>query len=254
MSKRKLTDEDAARVRGLLLQRPVLQVDVIPPSPRHKTPDLLVRSDGVRVFIEVERRVDDKQLRDLLNGPDGATLRYSGARTEQRIEHAFRQLRDYPDREASDHTLVWLVAGPREVPEILSPGAARTRLYGLQQLRGYTTGGDYYCKDCYFVHESIFFRRKDLDAVIIETSRALDYCLNPFSPRFAALRDGPFSWALDGLVSVVDPLDEEAKGKAFIADCKHDRQDIEAVIAYLRRKYHLLRPTIADYVLVSLRA
>lgn len=211
----KRIDNEAERVRRLMAQRPPLEADLIAPSADHKTPDLLVRAADVRVLIEVEKKADDKQLRDLLDKHDGAILRYSGARTEERIEHGFRQVRDYPDRQTTDHTLVWFVAGDRNVAGVLSPSAARSRLYGLERLEGYTNGGSYYSKLCYFVRDSVFFRRKELDAVIVETFATLDFCLNPFSPRFAALRDGPFLQALVGWVSLVDPAGEEAKGKAF---------------------------------------
>lgn len=86
----KHVDTDAEMIRGILRDVLGLNVSMITPSPEHKSPDLLIEFADVRILTEVERKTDDQQLRDLLNGEKGATLQYSGARIEERVKKAWR--------------------------------------------------------------------------------------------------------------------------------------------------------------------
>ena len=99
-------DTDAEMIRSILQVELLLNVFTIPPSPYQKSPDLLIEFPGSRILVEVERKTDDHQFRNLLDGEKGAMLQYSGARTEERIKNAWRQIRDYPDRNPSDSTLI----------------------------------------------------------------------------------------------------------------------------------------------------
>lgn len=75
---------------------------------------------------------------------------------------------------------------------------------------------------CYFYRENEFYRAKSLDAAIVGFKSgenwALFLCLNPFSDHFNAIRTSALARMLDG--RMVDPLAEEAQGKALVPD--HD--------------------------------
>ena len=244
----KHVDSDAETIRGILRDVLGLNVSMITPSPEYKSPDLLVEFAGVRILTEVERKTDDQQFRDLVDSKKGATLQYSGARTEERVKNAWRQIRDYPDRSPSDSTLIWLIAGQRDATT-LTAKAAIARLYGVETLEGHTEADKYYSKPCYFFYESLFFKYKHLDAVVVHSCDDVSLCLNPHSSRYAAWRTYPF---LSAFSAVIDPVAEESAGAAFFADCDTDRRNTDQVVGYLRQKYQLRRPTITRFVLVNM--
>jgi hypothetical protein len=241
-------DTDAEMIQGILRDVIGLNVSMITPSSEYKSPDLLIEFAGVRILTEVERKTDDRQFRDLLDGEKGATLQYSGARTEERVKNAWRQIRDFPDRRLSDSTLIWLIAGQRDVT-ILTAGAAIARLYGVETLEGHTEADEYYSKPCYFFYESLFFKYKHLDAVVVHSRDDVSLCLNPYSSRYAAWRTYPF---LSAFSAVIDPAAEESAGAAFFADCDTDRRNTGQVVGYLRQKYQLRRLEITRFGLFNM--
>ena len=93
---------------------------------------------------------------------------------------------------------------------------------------------------CYFYRNSDFFRFRDrIDGAVVAQSDGanvdLKLCLNPLSPRFAALRASRTCAAFG--TAVQDPLVDEAEGGAFILDCDLDRLQEPALLDYLREKY-----------------
>ena len=244
----KHVDSDAEMIRGILLEVLGLNISMITPSPEYKSPDLLIEFAGVRVLTEVKRKTDDQQFRDLVDSKKGVTLQYSGARTEERVKNAWHQIRDFPDRRPTDSTLIWLIAGQRDVT-ILTAGAAIARLYGIETLEGHTEADEYYSKPCYFFYESLLFKYKHLDAVVVHSCDDVSLCLNPYSSRYTAWRTYPF---LSAFSAVIDPAAEESAGTAFFADCDTDRRNTDQVVGYLRQKYQLRRPTINRFGLVNM--
>jgi hypothetical protein len=116
-------------------------------------------------------------------------------------------------------------------------------------LEGYTETNNYYSKPCYFFHESLFFKYKDLDAVVLHSCDDLTLCLNPYSSRYTAWKAYPF---LSAFSVVIDPVEEESAGAALFADCDTDRRDTKQIVRYLRQKYQLHRPKITRFVLVNM--
>jgi hypothetical protein len=115
----------------------------------------------------------------------------------------------------SDSTLVWLIAGQRDAT-ILTAKAVIPRLYGIETLEGYTETNNYYSKPCYFFHESLFFKYKDLDAVVVHSCDDLTLCLNQYSSRYTAWKAYPF---LSAFSVFIDPVEEESAEAALFADC-----------------------------------
>lgn len=241
-------DTDAEMIRGILRDVLGLNVAMIAPSPKYKSPDLLIEFADVRILIEVKRKTDDKQLRDLLDGEKGTTLKYSGARTEELVKNAWRQIWDYPNRRSIDSTLIWLIAGQRDAT-ILTAKAAIAHLYGIETLEGYTETDDHYSKPCYFFYESLFFKQKHLDAVVVHSCDDVTLCLNPYSSRYAAWKTYSL---LSAFSAVIDPIEEESTGAALFADCDTDRGNTNQVVGYIRKKYQLRPPTITSFVLVNM--
>ncbi|MCF1444901.1 hypothetical protein ACI2VK_25250 [Ralstonia nicotianae] len=73
---------------------------------------------------------------------------------------------------------------------------------------------------CYFYRENEFYPAKSLDAAIVGFksggSWVLTLCLNPYSHRFKEIRTSALARMFDG--RTVDPVAEEAQGKALIPD------------------------------------
>ena len=92
-------------------------------------------------------------------------------------------------------------------------------------------------RECFFFYNSDFYRHRNiLDGAIVSTESMHALLLNPHSPRAARLKQSTLCDRFDG--GVIDPIKIESQGKAYIVDGDVDRGDEEAVIAYLKEKYH----------------
>lgn len=115
-------------------------------------------------------------------------------------------------------------------------------------------------KPCYFYRNSDFYRRQEIDAAIVghvPTSRdnaKVKICLNPYSPRYQELKASellvPFGRA------VLDPIEEEKAGRAYIPDNHIERREQEftrtfsvydPVLHHLAEKYKTGLLTRCDF-------
>lgn len=104
-------------------------------------------------------------------------------------------------------------------------------------------------RECYYFRNADFFRyREEMDgavaAFLTGDSVIMKLCLNTYSPRYTVLKSSPF--AEQFLNGLIDPLDEEASGNAYIADTDIDRRDAGAVLHYIQVKYGLSRAMNMD--------
>lgn len=242
-------DEDRETVR-LILEEMGVSARALKPSPTHKTPDLQVSVNDQRILIEVESKTEDQQVRDLVNGSKGGTLLYRGARNEDRIKAAWRQIRDYPHRSSSDASLVWFLACKGGSTILVAPSAKRL-IYGIELTEVTTNSGDVLNMPCYFFQDSFFYREKELDFIVVHGFHSPELCINPYSPRYKKLRAGDFVAKLSKHMTIIDPLDEESSGRAFVADCDVDRRQSRNVAEYIRAKYALRLLRIEKFVLVN---
>jgi hypothetical protein len=145
------------------------------------------------------------------------------------IKKAGNQLERYADEKVL--RIVWLLAtGHLAEPRMLQFEAT---LYGLTDI--VSSQG---ASDCYFFFNSDFYRFRDIiDGAIVSTESDARLLLNPLSPRYAQLKVSSLPRHLGD--AVVDPLELESRGKAFIVDSNVDRTDKETVLIYLRKKYGL---------------
>lgn len=235
-----------------LLRNGGFQVDLISESPNHKAPDLSIALPESNVLVEVKSKEDDQQLRNLLESPKGTSLSYNVSVIETVLRDGYRQLRNFPDRDDSDFTLIWFITRKIGGVTVLVGPAAMPILYGIESLEGQTVDGNSFGPtSCYFFTDSFFFKRKNLDGVVLHDDRSVELCLNPFSPRHNALNGTKVAAFFREHYSVVDPRQLEAAGKCFIADCEVSRQDTNGIVRYLKSKYGLGRVSINRFSYVN---
>lgn len=224
---------------------------VLLPGRDEPTPDLLA-TKGQRFLIEIKTKEDDPAVlldrRSRLDAGEvaGGAAPFTPQNTISRIiKKGSEQLAAYPS-ERSDFRLLWLLAigaDPEGQYEQF-----RATLYGLTNVVG---PDDSSLMPCYYLRHSAFYRWRDvLDGAVTSTLESGELCLNSYSPRHAELRDSALG-ALFGQ-GIVDPQALEQSGAAYIADCDLDRNDEEAVLRYLLRKYR--RPALMPLNLGSLTA
>ncbi|MCG8064882.1 MAG: hypothetical protein N0C89_12150 [Candidatus Thiodiazotropha endolucinida] len=108
-------------------------------------------------------------------------------------------------------------------------------LYGSTTVCDWSDEGE--CKVCYFFYNSDFFRFRDtLDAAIVSTEQEAKLLLNPLSSRYESMKSCSLVEKIGK--AVVDPIAEEQEGFAFYVDGEVDRNDKNAVLNYLRKKYN----------------
>lgn len=108
-------------------------------------------------------------------------------------------------------------------------------LYGSTSIVDLDVSG---MRPCYFFRNSDFYRfRASLDGAIVSTESNAKFLLNPLSLKFDELKISK----LVGIFgeSVVNPIQEEEEGLAYLAEGEIDRTDKQKVIAYLKNKYGL---------------
>jgi hypothetical protein len=127
--------------------------------------------------------------------------------------------------------IVWLLStGHPAEPRMLQFEAS---LYGLAPIVSSERTGD-----CFFFYNSDFYRfRETLDGAIVSIESKPKLLLNPLSPRYAQLKSSSLPKHFGR--EVVDPIELERLGMAFLVDNDVDRGDKEAVLRYLRKKYGL---------------
>ncbi|WP_420125271.1 hypothetical protein [Longimicrobium sp.] len=221
------------------------------PVSAHKTPDLALLLAEGRILIEVKSKDDDKQLRGLVESPNGTRLSYKISTIESLLKRAWHQIRDFPSRSDKDFAVLWLVAARPGLTAFTRP-AAMTVLYGVQNMEGLIEeSGSFYAKECFFFGNSFFFRRKEVDGVVLHDDRQVTLCLNPLSKRHDEFRRTTFAELFRRDLELIDPKASEEAGKCFIADCDLPRKDINSIVRYLKRKYGLESVTLIRFVLVN---
>lgn len=89
---------------------------------------------------------------------------------------------------------------------------------------------------CLYFTFNDFCRYKDfLDAAIITYTDKAQFCLNNYSPNYEKIKNTNLFNIFSG--GIYDPLLEESKGKAYIADCDIDRREEHKVLQYIQNKY-----------------
>jgi len=202
-----------------------------------RTPDLLVAYQHERYIIEIKSKRDNEALLreeaqllakgEIVKHFEGVGRRVPVTRV---IESAIKQIRNLPPR-ASDFRLIWLHA------EGLRPKLQMQQFHGT--LYGTTDiidleGPTRLCY--YFYHNELHKFRDELDGAILTDGEKGQLCLNNFSPRTGNLRESFLAKEAfkDG---ICDPDALESNNGVLIADGPEDRQDSDAVLRFLQKKY-----------------
>ena len=219
------------------------------PTSHAEESDWLVTLDGFRLLVEEKTKFENPDDTEARRRAFDAGEIYSNIaalapnnRISGIIRKAAGQLRSTAEHVEHDARVVWLTAVGSDA-ETKVDQAFRT-LYGSASVFDLDNSAS--LQDCYFFNDSAFYRyRDDLDGAILASLRGsqakLKLCLNPFGPRWEALRDSPFAGKFPN--AIVDPIAKEAKGLAMVADTPIARGDSEAMLEYLRKKHgkpHLL--------------
>jgi hypothetical protein len=231
------------------------KVEAVPTSEKEES-DWFATLDGFRLLIEEKTKLEnpdqvaERNLALEFEGVHGTTTSLGpNNRISGIVRKAERQLISTAMDLEPDARVVWLtsVGLDREAKD----RQAYSTLYGATKVFNLDVSKS--MRDCFFFHNSDFFRYNKLDGAFLATANkgaaTIRLCLNPFSERWSALRDSPFASKLNS--GLVDPIAREAAGKAMIADTDIDRRNPDAVLDYLRLKYGIKRLCNMDMIMAS---
>jgi hypothetical protein len=213
------------------------------PESNKKEADWLVEFAGLKLLVEEKTKLDDPS--ELMKRQEAChTGRVYGTivplshdnRVSGVFRKAARQLESSVASYSCDALTVWFSA-IGEGAEAKSMQAVST-LYGSTNI--FQLHADSSLRRCYFFHDSVFYRFRDqIDGAFVGhvtgTSISPKLCLNPYSNRSNRLRNSK----LADFFTLIDPVEEEQSGVAYLVDSDVDRSDEAAVLAYVRSKYGL---------------
>lgn len=213
-------------------------------SSKEKTPDFLVFDGDLKFLIELKQKTDSSNLIDVreVAYQQGSVFETMNViertnRNSNIIKSASKQLRAQKEAFGADCCLV--VFESKGFNSDVKRDQFESSLYGTTEIINI---GDNYCppKPCYFFNNSDFFNQKDiLDAAFILGELTGKLCLNPLSPNYELLKKSKLVQAFTN--GVVDPIELEDQGRAYIVSAPINRKNKEEIITYLAEKYHLDR-------------
>jgi hypothetical protein len=218
--------------------------------------DWIANLDGCRLLIEEKTKFDEpasEAARDAAlaaDEPHGGTLPLShNNRISGIVGKAARQLDSSATDVDHDFKVLWFTGVGFDAEAKFHQVIAT--LYGLTRVFEIERKG---MKECYFFRNADFFRyRATLDGAIVGHLQGhavtMKLCLNPYSKNWQALRDSPYARQFP--TGLIDPVAEEERGEAYVADCDIDRNDKDGVLRFLERKYSLERAMNMDMNLAS---
>lgn len=93
---------------------------------------------------------------------------------------------------------------------------------------------------------------KQLDAVILQKSDEILFCVNTFSPRHKRLQQTKLYRLFEDKNELIEPYKQEEQGECFILDSNYvDRTDLNEIVKHLKDKYGLYQVTIPVFYLVN---
>lgn len=237
-----------------ILESERFQVQQIPEGDE-KTPDLLATKTQT-YLIEIKTKEDEPRLMQEWNHrlSEGELVSSAMPFTNQAamcriVRNGIRQLSAY---RTSDHDfcILWLLTTGYD-PQGQSEQFLST-LFGTTNVRGSDYGG---LIPCYYFDHSEFFRAQGkLDGAVVTTVSGDQghsrLCVNTYSPQVEKFRCSSLAKMFSS--AIVDPLELENRGDAYVADCEEDRNDEQSVLRYLAKKYN--RPALMRMDLGSLHA
>ncbi|WP_134771077.1 hypothetical protein [Vibrio splendidus] len=213
------------------------------PESSEKTPDFLIESDE-RVLIELKAKFDLKELhlkqKDTLDTgkvfQHGELTGYTG-KVAKIISEGNSQLKKQKDATNSQFCFLFLIASgvtaSSQVKQFIST------FYGCMPIVDFDSKSSQ-AKNCYYFTESQFFRFKDsLDGAFIVNlyTGEVQFVLNDKSTNYSSLKQSKFLEKCRRHIPVIDPIELEAQGHVYIADCELNRRNMQDVQKYVFEKY-----------------
>jgi hypothetical protein len=205
-----------------------------------KTPDFLVKCEKYKYLVELKEKFTNKEflkIREqmLLDGdifeenyPAGRKKIISGV-----IRAACKQFTS--SEITADFNIVWLHAKGHN-PDFQIYDFEST-LYGYEVIVewGKQNGFSGFCY--HFGHSDFYNHRNVLDGAVVSTTNEMKFCINACSPKYHLLKESGFRKAFED--GVLDPIDLEEEGQALIVNSDVNRNDENAVMEYVIKKYKL---------------
>jgi len=139
-----------------------------------------------------------------------------------------------------DFRIIWLLA-LGDKPEIKLQQFEMT-LFGLSNIVDLNDSSNT-MKPCFYFSESSFHRyRNRIDATVISTLDNAKLCINNHSPNYKSFKNSKLCASFGK--AVVDPIEREDKGKAYIADSDISKVNKGAILKHIQDKYG--RPKLMD--------
>jgi hypothetical protein len=218
-------------------------VEQVPTSAVEES-DWLADFSGYRILVEEKVKLDDPentQERDKALRAGGVHGQSLPLKYDNRISGVIRkavgQLASSAANIAHDARIVWFtgIGFDAEAKHLQFISTA----YGSTRIIERDKPG---MRECYFFRNSEFYRYRDIvDGAVASfltgETLTMKFCLNPLSPNYASLQSSSF--ASKFVHGLIDPVAEEKRGEAYIADGNVDRNSAGAVLAYLQKKYNL---------------
>ena len=213
------------------------------PESSEESPDFLIECGDERILVELKTKVDNKDLiekreRSFEKGEmfEKSTVIARNNAISKRIRKASDQLSTQKEKLEADYCYVFLLANGQYQSEQL--GVFETSLYGDKHIIPMEDDFDRGIKKCFYYTNSDFFNNREvLDGAFILGGSFGRLCINSISSNYFEVVKSAFVDVFRP--GVLDPVELEKKGEAYIADTAIDRSDDQALKAYLCEKYHL---------------
>lgn len=215
-----------------------------------KEADFLVSYQQISALIEAKLKENDpkeeEERETNLHSKGRYCSKHAGGRNETIsgiIGHGARQLKSSEDKEHNFKILFFMADCINS--KVVSEQFIDT-IYGCTDVIEHSNQNS--IKKCYFYRNSDFYRRKIVDAAIVAYMSTecvqLKICLNPYSDNYLLLKNSKF--ILPFGKAVIDPIEEENLGKAYIPDDDIERKEqpfsklfslYDPVLIHLAEKY-----------------
>ncbi|USD53706.1 hypothetical protein [Vibrio sp. SCSIO 43155] len=217
------------------------------PESNEETPDFLI-SGTERILIEQKTKFDDIELyEEQKNALDSGEVFQHGELTgytskiAKIIGKGNRQLKKQKTSTNSDFCFLFIITSGVNTSTQVKQFSST--FYGIMPIVDFDDGSRV-AKNCYYFTESQFFRfRETLDGAFLVNSYngQLKLLINDQSSNYARLKKSKFLAQFEANVPCIDPIELEAKGKAYVADCQINRREVDKIEQYVFKKYNIKR-------------
>jgi hypothetical protein len=220
--------QDFLTAHGFTVERLEAQQDA-------RTCDFKVTAGGIHYLIEAKRRDDSVEYLESMR----KTQSYSGSKKldfstsmETIVRNAVAQFKQTPC--SAHYKIVWLKLAC-ELSDIALK-EVKISLYGIRLLE-FKKGNRTFRMDCFYFTESLFFKFKELDAVVLDTDGGLIFFMNDHSNNPYHLLASPLLRLHKMQDGLYFPTQMDEEGRCIFADCDIPRKKTQDLFRFLEKKY-----------------